>query len=257
MLLAIDIGNTSIGIGVFEGERLKTTLRIASRVHQLPDEYAAIIFDILPMKGVRKEDIKDAIICSVVPPLTGVFEELCRTYISKDPLVVRAGIKTGVRIRLENPKEVGSDRIVNALAAHRLYGGPVIVIDMGTAITFDAVSGEGDYLGGAIVPGIAIASEALFMRTAKLPRVEIAKPPGVIGRNTTLAIQAGLFFGYLSLIEGIVERMKREIGGDAKVVATGGYANLFVPETDIIDELDPHLTLKGLRIIYELNRGKR
>ena len=170
---------------------------------------------------------------------------------------MRAGIKTGVRIRIENPKEIGSDRIVNAVAAHRLYGGPVIVIDMGTAITFDAVSKDGDYLGGLIFPGVMIASESLFMRTAKLPRVEILKPDGIIGRNTTHAIQSGLFYGYLSLIEGIVYRMKKELGGDALVVATGGYTNLFFPETDVIDKVEPHLTLKGLRIIYEMNRGKR
>jgi len=257
MLLAVDIGNTVTGIGIFEGEKLRTTLRIASRVHQLPDEYAAIIFEILKTRGIRREDISDAVICSVVPPLTGVFEEFSRNYLSKEPLIVRAGIKTGVRIRIENPKEIGSDRIVNAVAAHRLYGGPVIVIDMGTAITFDAVSKDGDYLGGLIFPGVMIASESLFMRTAKLPRVEILKPDGIIGRNTTHAIQSGLFYGYLSLIEGIVYRMKKELGGDALVVATGGYTNLFFPETDVIDKVEPHLTLKGLRIIYEMNRGKR
>jgi type III pantothenate kinase len=222
----------------------------------MPDEYASLILHLFEHEGIAASKITDAILCSVVPPLVGVFEETCRRYLKVSPVVIEAGVKTGVRISMDNPREVGADRIVNAVAAHKLYGGAVIVIDLGTATTFDAVSEEGDYLGGAIAPGIAIATEALFARTAVLPRVELTHPKRAIGRNTVAAMQSGIVFGYAGLIEGIVTRIKQELGGKAKVVATGGYAELLARETPAIDEVNPDLTLIGLRLIYEMNKAK-
>ena len=256
MLLAVDIGNTNITIGVFDGSKMKATWRVATGVHRMPDEYASLILHLFEHEGITSSKITDTILCSVVPPLTGVFEEMCRHYLKVSPILVEAGVKTGVRISMDNPREVGADRIVNAVAAHQLYGGAVIVIDLGTATTFDAVSEEGDYLGGAIAPGIAIATEALFSRTAVLPRVELTHPKRAIGRNTVAAMQSGIVFGYAGLIEGIVTRIKQELGGKAKVVATGGYAELLARETPAIEEVNPDLTLIGLRLIYEMNKTK-
>ena len=256
MLLTVDIGNTNITIGVFDGSKMKATWRVATGVHRMPDEYASLILHLFEHEGIATSQITDAILCSVVPPLTGVFEEMCRHYLKISPLLVEAGVKTGVRISMDNPREVGADRIVNAVAAHQLYGGAVIVIDLGTATTFDAVSEEGDYLGGAIAPGIAIATEALFARTAVLPRVELTHPKRAIGRNTVAAMQSGIVFGYAGLIEGIVTRIKQELGSKAKVVATGGYAELLARETPAIEEVNPDLTLIGLRLIYEMNKTK-
>jgi len=256
MLLAIDIGNTNITAGVFDGSKMKATWRVATRVHRMPDEYASLILHLFAHEGIATSKITDAILCSVVPPLVGVFEEMCRHYLKVSPILVEAGVKTGVRISMDNPREVGADRIVNAVAAHHLYGGAVIVIDLGTATTFDAVSKEGDYLGGAIAPGIAIATEALFDRTAALPRVELTHPKKAIGRNTVAAMQSGIVFGYAGLIEGVVARIKEELGGKAKVVATGGYAELLAREAPAIDEVNPDLTLIGLRLIYEMNKAK-
>jgi type III pantothenate kinase len=256
MLLAIDIGNTSIVAGVFDGEKLKATWRFSTDVHKMEDEYAALFFDLLSMKGLSFTDIDHAIISSSVPPLVTIFEELCRRYFGVTTLVVGPGIKTGVRIALENPREVGADRIVNAAAAHRLYGGPLIVIDFGTATTLDAVSEEGDYLGGAIAPGIGISSDALFEHAAKLPRVELIRPQKAIGRNSVSAMQSGIIFGYVGLIEGIVARMQRELGGKARVIATGGLADVIASETEVVDAVDPDLTLVGLRLIHELNMGR-
>jgi len=253
MLLAIDIGNTNIVMGVFEGERLRATWRLATDVHKLADEYAVILLNLLPRDGLALSEIKDVILSSVVPPLVATFEELCRRYVGVEPLVVGSGVKTGVRILTENPREVGADRVVNALAAHRLYGGPVIVIDFGTATTLDAVSEDGDYLGGAIAPGIGIAAEALFERASKLPRVELVRPKNAIGKNTVTSMQSGLIFGYVGLIEGIVARIRDELGGEAKVVATGGLAQTMARETRVIDVVNPDLTMLGLRLIHELN----
>ena len=256
MLLAVDIGNTNITIGVFDGSNMKATWRVATGVHRMPDEYAILLLGLFGDQGIATSKVTDAILCSVVPPLTGVFEEVCRRYLKISPVLVEAGIKTGVRISMDNPREVGADRIVNTVAAHQLYGGAVIVIDLGTATTFDAVSKEGDYLGGAIAPGIAIATEALFSRTAVLPRVELTHPKKAIGRNTVAAMQSGIVFGYAGLIEGVVARIKEELGGKAKVVATGGYAELLARETPVIDEVNPDLTLEGLRLIYAMNKVK-
>ncbi len=256
MLLTVDVGNTNINIGVFDGSKLKATWRVATGVHRMPDEYASLLLNLFDRQGIDASQITDAILCSVVPPLVGVFEEVCRRYLKALPLVVEAGVKTGVRICLDNPREVGADRVVNAVAAHQLYGGSVIVIDLGTATTFDAVSEDGDYLGGAIAPGIAIATEALFTRTAALPRVELTHPKRAVGKSTVAAMQSGIVFGYAGLIEGIVARIQQEMGGKAKVVATGGYAELLARETPVIEVVNPDLTLVGLRLIYEMNEVK-
>ncbi len=253
MLLAVDIGNTTIAIGVFRDDRLSATWHLATDVHKLADEYAAILLDLLPNSGISLSDIKEAIICSVVPPLVSTFDELCRRYLKISPLVVGSGMKTGVRIRMDNPREVGTDRVINAVAGHRLYGGPLIVIDFGTATTFDVVSQEGDYLGGAVAPGIGVAAEGLFQSTAKLPRVELVRPKRVIGKNTVSAMQAGIVFGYVALVEGLVAQIKHELAEEARVVATGGFADLIAKETKVIELVDPDLTLNGLRIIHELN----
>jgi type III pantothenate kinase len=205
-------------------------------------------------QGVKAAQIDDVVICSVVPTLLLIFEEVCKKYLRKTPLVVEAGVKTGVRIDMDNPREVGPDRIVNAVAAHHLYGGPVIVIDMGTATTMDVVAKGGKYIGGAIAPGIAIATEALFTRTAVLPRIELSLPKKAIGRNTVAAMQSGIVFGYIGLIEGLINRIQAELDEKAKVVATGGFATLMARATDLIDEVNPDLTLIGLRLIYNMNR---
>ncbi len=256
MLLAVDIGNTDITLGVFEGEELRATWHIATGIHRMADEYAATLLNLLRHQNLATSDIKEAILCSVVPPLIATFEELFQKYFQISPLVVGAGVKTGVRIRMDNPKEVGADRIVNAAAAHHLYGGPVIITDLGTATTFDAVSREGDYLGGVIAPGIKTAAEALFTRAAMLPRVELVRPKQTIGTNTISAIQSGLIFGYVGLIEGIVARLRKELGGKALVVVTGGYAELMAQETTVIDKVNPDLTLIGLRLIYLMNQAQ-
>lgn len=255
MLLAIDIGNTNITLGVFEGEKLHATWHIATNIHRMADEYAALVLNLLHHRGLDVTDIKEVALCSVVPPLITTFDKLCQRYFHTSPLVVGAGVKTGVRIRMDNPREVGADRIVNAAAAHHLYSGLIIITDLGTATTFDIVSKEGDYLGGAIAPGIVTAAEALFTRTAMLPRVELARPKHVIGTNTIAAMQSGIIFGYVGLIEGMVARIQRELGEKAKVVATGGFAELMAKETAVIDVVNPNLTLIGLRLIYLMNRA--
>ncbi len=255
MLLAIDIGNTDITLGVFEGEELRATWHIATGIHRRADEYAALLLNLLQHQSLDISDIKEIALCSVVPPLIATFEELFQRYFDTSPLVVGAGVKTGVRIRMDNPREVGADRIINAAAAHHLYGGPIIVADLGTATTFDAVSREGDYLGGAIAPGIGIATEALARQTAMLPRVELTRPEHAIGTNTIYAMQSGLIFGYVGLVEGIVTRIQQELGEKAKVVATGGYAELIAKETNVINMVNPDLTLIGLRLIYLMNKA--
>lgn len=255
MLLAIDIGNTNIAFGVFEGEQLRATWRMAADVNQMADEYAALLLNLLHHQGLEASDIKEVALCCVVPPLLTTFEELCQRYFHISPLVVGAGVKTGVRIRMDNPREVGADRIVNAAAAHHLYRGPVIIVDLGTATTFDTVSKEGDYLGGAIATGIGTAAEALFTKTTALPRVELVHPERAIGTNTITAMQSGVVFGYVGLVEGIVARIQQELGEKARVVATGGYAGLIAKETVVVDEVNPDLTLVGLRLIYLMNKA--
>ena len=254
MLFVIDIGNTDITLGVFEDSKLRATWRMATDIHRLVDEYAALLLNLLYHRGIETSDIKDAALCSVVPPLTAIFEQLFQRYFNISPLVVAAGVKTGVRILMDNPREVGADRIVNAAAAHHLYGGPVIIADFGTATTFDTVSREGDYLGGAIAPGIGTAAESLFLRAVKLPLVELIPPKKAIGTDSITAMQSGIIFGYVGLVEGLVARIQKELGEKAKVVATGGFADLIARETKIIDTVNPDLTLIGLRLIHQMNQ---
>ena len=255
MLLVIDIGNTDTTLGVFEGEELRATWHMATTIHRLADEYAALLFNLLRHQHIDTSDIKEVALCSVVPPLIATFEELFKRYFHISPLVVGTWVKTGVRIRMDNPREVGADRIVNAAAGHHLYGGPLIITDLGTATTFDVVSKEGDYLGGAIAPGLITAAEALFMRAAVLPRVELTRPKHVIGTNTITAMQSGIIFGYVGLIESMVSRIQKELGKKTKVIATGGYAELIAKETPVIDEVNPNLALIGLRLIYLMNQA--
>jgi type III pantothenate kinase len=255
MLLAIDIGNSMVTLGVFDGERLDTTVRVTTDTRRLADEYGLLITSLLKLKGVEHSGIDSVSMCSVVPPLTAVFEEVCQTYFGQRALVVTAGVRTGLRILYDNPRDVGSDRIVDAVAAIALYGSPVIVVDFGTATVFDAVSEDGVYLGGAIAPGINVAAEALFLNTSQLRRVELTPPPSAIGQNTTAALQAGLVLGYAELVKGLVGRIKRELGGAAYVVATGGLASIISRETGVFDVINPDLTLIGLRRIYQMNRG--
>lgn len=254
MLLAIDVGNTNIALGVFEGEKMRATWSISTDINKTADEYAVLLLNLLPRQDIASSDIDHAVICSVVPPLEPVFEELSKRYFGISPLIVGPGVKTGVRICTDNPRETGADRVANTAAVHRLYGGPAIVIDFGTATTIDVVSEEGDYLGGAIAPGIGIASEALFERASKLPRIELVAPQHAIGRDTVTAMQSGLIFGYVGLVESLVRRIQQELGGKARVIATGGLADIIAKETKIVDAVNPHLTLEGLRLIHEMNR---
>jgi len=254
MLLAIDVGNTNTDLGVFDGEGLRVTWNVATAIHRMADEYFVLLVNLLHNQGLNPSDITEVVMCSVVPPLTVTFEEMLERYFHISPLVVGAGIKTGVRILMDNPREVGADRIVNAAAAHHLYKGPIIIADLGTATTFDTVSKEGDYLGGAIAPGMNTATEALFTQAAMLPRVELVSPKRAIGTNTVAAMQSGIVFGYVALVEGIVARIQKELGEKTRVVATGGYAELIAKETTVIDEVNPDLTLIGLRLIHSMNR---
>jgi type III pantothenate kinase len=254
MILAIDIGNTNLTLGLYDNHELGPRWRLATIHERMPDEYGLQFIGLLSQTGNTLKDVEGICMASVVPPLTSKIEEACIRYLGQKPLIIDAGVKTGVRIHYEPPRSVGADRIADAAAVQKLYGGPACVVDFGTATTFNAVSKEGDYLGGAITPGIGISSEALFSRTAKLPRVDLKRPPNIIGRNTPHAMQSGLIFGYVSLVEGMVSRFQQELGTDMKVIATGGFAEIVATETDIVDFTDPWLTLKGIRIIWDLNQ---
>jgi len=254
MLLAIDIGNTNIALGIFEGETLRATWNVATDIDKTADEYTVLLLNLLPMEGLNLSDIDHVSIACVVPPLLTIFEELSQRYFKISPLIVGPGVKTGVRICTDNPREVGADRVANAAAAHHLYSGPMILIDFGTATTLDVLSKEGDYLGGAIAPGILIAAEALFERASKLPRVELVPPEHAIGKNTVTTMQSGIIFGYVGLIESLVNRMNHELGQEAYVVATGGLAEIIARQTKVVNTVNMHLTLIGLRLIHELNR---
>jgi type III pantothenate kinase len=256
LLLAIDVGNTTITIGLFDGEELRATWRVATEHDRLADEYAVILLGLLNVHNIALTEITDCCLSSVVPDLVPIFDRLCREHLGSAPVVVDTGTKTGVRILYDSPRDVGADRVADVVAAMRRHGPPpLIIVDLGTGLVFDAVTKDGDYLGGAIAPGIGVAAEALYLRAAKLYPVEIARPASAIGKNTVSAVQSGLLFGYVDLIEGMVGRFKKELGGSARVVGTGGWAELFSHETDAFDVIDPDLTLHGLRLIYELNRG--
>ncbi len=253
MLLTIDVGNTNISLGLYKGDSLVAVWRLATDHERMPDEYGFQMLGLIQHAGYGPEDIEGAAMASVVPPLTATFISACEAYVRQRPLVVGAGVRTGVRIRYEDPKAVGADRVVDAAAVQHLYGGPACVVDFGTGTTFDAVSAEGDYLGGAIAPGIGIAAQALFQRTAQLPRVSLERPPTAIGRNTVHAMQSGILFGYVGLVEGMVARFRAELGPQMKVIGTGGLAELIAAETEVIEHLAPWLTLDGLRIIWQMN----
>lgn len=253
-LFCIDIGNTNVVMGLYSGPELVAHWRVATDGHRMADEYGMLVLDLLERSGQPPAVIEGIIIASVVPPVTALFEKLSERYLGHKPLVVDAEVHTGVRILLDNPKEVGTDRVVNAVAAYRRYGGPACVVDLGTATTFDLLSATGDYLGGAIAPGLGIAAEALTQRTAKLPRIDLVRPPSVIGKNTIQAMQSGLLFGYVGLVEGLVARFRAELGPELKVIATGGLASLLAAETTAFDAIDPWLTLEGLRLVWEMNQ---
>jgi type III pantothenate kinase len=254
MLLTIDVGNTNLTLGVYDGEKLGPHWRLATDHERMPDEYGLQFLGLLDHVGHTTADLSGICLASVVPPLTGRVSQACREYLKQEALLVDTGIKTGIRIRYEDPRAVGADRVADAVAVHHLYGGPACIIDFGTATTFNALTAEGEYLGGAITAGINLAAEALFQRAAKLPRIDIQRPPSVIGRNSVHAMQSGLLFGYVAMVEGMVTRFRAELGEDMKVIATGGLAEIVAKETPVIQHLVPWLTLDGLRIIWELNQ---
>lgn len=255
MLLAFDVGNTNIVLGVYEGKRLVNFWRLKTDAVKTSDEYGMMISQLFAHQGFKMADVSAVVISSVVPPIMYTLEHMTRKYLSCEPLIVGPGIKTGMNIKYDNPKEVGADRIVNAVAAYELYGGPLIIVDFGTATTFCAISANGDYLGGAISPGIRISMDALFERTAKLPRVELIKPETVICKNTISSIQSGVIYGYVGQVDYIVKRMKKEINDPGtKVIATGGLSKLIASESETIEVVNGLLPLYGLRIIHERNR---
>ena len=255
MLLALDIGNTNIAVGVFEGKNIIQHWKIRSDREKTSDEYEIILLNLLSLAHLGVENIDSVIISSVVPPLTPVFENLSKNLLKLKPLVVGPGLKTGMSILYENPQEVGADRIVASVAAFEKYGGPAIIVDFGTATTFDAISQKGDYLGGAIAPGIQIAAEALYLKTAKLPRIEIKKPKNAVGRTTVSSMQSGLYFGYIGLISNIIKEIAKELGDGIKIIATGSFASQIYPDLESIEYLEPLLVFEGLRIIYDRNKA--
>lgn len=255
MILVIDVGNTNIVLGIYEEKKLVNFWRLKTDEGKTSDEYGLIISQLFQLNGLKFSDIQDVVICSVVPPIMYTMEHMTRKYFSKEPLVIGPGIKTGMNIKYDNPKEVGADRIVDAVAAYELYGGPLIIVDFGTATTYSVVSKNGEYLGGAISPGVRISVDALFERTAKLPRVELTKPGTVICKNTVNSMQAGIIYGHVGQVDYIVRRMKKELGEpDVRVIATGGLSKLISSESETIDKVNGLLTLEGLRIIYERNK---
>jgi type III pantothenate kinase len=261
VLLVIDIGNTNVVFGIFDYEEGRGTLaqhwRLSTHREQTSDELTVILRSLFSQEGRRVEEVSDVILSSVVPPLDPIWERAANKLFDREPLIVGPGIRTGMPVRYENPREVGADRIVNSVAAYELYGGPIVAVDFGTATTFDCVSGRGEYLGGVICPGIHISMEALFERASKLHRIEIARPKNVIGKTTTGALQSGLLYGYAGLVDAMVERIRGELRSDAHVIATGGLARRIAGESRTIEKVVPFLTLEGLRILFEKNRFER
>ncbi|HEX9987936.1 MAG TPA: type III pantothenate kinase [Chloroflexia bacterium] len=257
MLLAIDVGNTNTVLGLYDGEALVADWRMSTVREKMADEWASALITLAGHRGYKLGDVDAAICSSVVPPATTALREMVEKYLGTRLMLVEPGIKTGVKVNVDNPREVGADRIVNTIAAHTRYGGPAIVIDFGTATTFDVVSPDGEYLGGAISPGLVVASDALFRYTAQLRRIELVAPRSSIGKNTVHSMQSGVVWGYVSLVEGMVARIKRdmgEMGAQAKIIGTGGLARLIAAHSECMEIVDDNLTLDGLRIIYELNR---
>jgi type III pantothenate kinase len=258
VLLVVDIGNTNISVGIFDYEdgtgALAQHWRISTHREQTSDELAVVLRSLFDQEGRSSEQVTDVILSSVVPPSQPIWERVCSKLFGREPIVVGPGIRTGMPVRYENPREVGADRIVNAVASFELYGGPIIAVDFGTATTFDCISELGEYLGGVICPGIHVSMEALFDRASKLHRVEIARPKSVIGKTTTGALQSGLLYGYAGMVDSMVERIRSELG-DARVIATGGLARRIADESEAIEQVVPFLTLEGLRILFEKNRG--
>ncbi|HOW85950.1 MAG TPA: type III pantothenate kinase [Candidatus Aminicenantes bacterium] len=257
MLMAFDIGNTTIAVGLFRGRKLVRSWKLKTDSDRTSDEYGLLINGLLRSAGSAAGKVDAAVISSVVPPLTPVIEEVCRTSFGVEAGVVGPGLKTGMPILYENPLEVGADRITASIAAFEKYGGPVIVLDFGTATTFDSVSAKGEYLGGAIAPGVRISAEALYLKTAKLPRIEIRKPKRAVGRTTVASMQSGLYFGYIGMVSRIIGEIRREIGPQARVVATGGFGGQIASELAEIEAYEPDLVLEGLRIIHERTSGVR
>jgi type III pantothenate kinase len=263
MLLVLDVGNTNTVLGVFEprssdaspSRRLIAHWRVTTIKSQTVDEYGVLFRNLFAMNGLEVASVQGTVISSVVPPLDSTLREVCERYFQIKPLFIEPGVKTGMPVHYDNPAEVGADRIVNSVAAFEKYGGPCIVVDFGTATTFDVISQKGEYMGGVITPGIGISADALFSRTARLPRVDIRKPARVLATNTVSSVQSGLYYGYLGLIDGILERLMAEVEGDITVVATGGLAALMSSGSKYIREVDDFLTLEGLRIIYDRNQG--
>jgi len=254
MILVIDVGNTHTVVGVYDDKKLLSHWRISTDLNKTEDEYGMLVKNLLSNSNLSLSDIKSVVISCVVPPVSWIVKKMSLDYFKVSALIVGPGVKTGICIKTDNPKEVGADRIVNAIAAYKLYGGPVIIVDFGTATTFCAVNADGVYLGGAIAPGLEISAEALVEKTAKLPKVELTKPKHSIGSNTITAMQSGIFFGYLGLTNELIRRFKIELGEDSVVVATGGQAELIGNESKLIDKVNPLLTLEGLHLIYEMNK---